>query len=81
MLSLIFMVAGIILVVPALKCRTEAFPPFALSSVRMKNIKWSWKTREWFTPRGFKLYMWGTGFFAAGALMGVIYWSIKCFKG
>jgi hypothetical protein len=78
-LSLIFMIIGIIFVVPALKCCTGACPPFALSSVRAKNIKWTWKTRDWFTPRGFKLYLWGTGFFAIGALLGVIYWSMGCF--
>ena len=79
--SLIFMVAGIVFIVPALKCRSEACPPFALSGVRAKNIKWTWKTRDWFTPRGFKMYLWGAGFLASGALLGVIYYGIKCFKG
>jgi hypothetical protein len=77
--ALLLFAVGIALIVPALKCRTKTCPPFAQSSVRMKYIRPFWKIKDWFTPRGYKLYLWGTICWCTGALLCVIYYSIKCF--
>ncbi|SYZ72810.1 hypothetical protein TRIP_C20925 [Candidatus Zixiibacteriota bacterium] len=76
-LSLLLETAGIICVVPALNNRTESCPPFALDSIRFKYLKPVWKIKSWFTPKGYRLYLWAVGFWATGALLGAIYWFAK----
>ena len=73
-ISLLFEIVGVILIVPALRRRTESCPPFALGSVRLKYIRPVWKSKDWFSPEGYKLYLLAIGFWATGALLGAIYW-------
>lgn len=67
--SLISLVGGIILSLMALTCRTEQAPRYFAGLFNPRFWRPVWKTKQYFTSRGFKLYVTGTLMIVAGALL------------
>jgi len=69
MASLVFMLAGVVMVVVAQTMRTSEHPP--IGSLNYKNWKPIWMTRGWFTPKGYKYHItgWVVLFIGMGLLL------------
>ena len=69
-LALGLMIGGLIAMMVALKYRTSDHPP--VPSFNPRHWVPFWKWRQWYSPKGYALAVWGSLSVSAGALLAAV---------